>query len=308
MKKVYVILNPNAKKFRLHISELDRYTGIQYDGLRIFMSGDINELTDNIKQILADNPDYICIGGGDGTIHIVLTELVNAYKPHSIPPILILKEGTMDNVARTINLEGHGAEILKRLISSIKKEKEIRIFRRDTIDINGKYCFLFGLGFITNFLKLVYSGGEKGTLRNTYVGAKTLVEALLNITEGEVFKNMDFNIEADGRKIGANPVTGLLSGTVEHIGMGFSPLIEASVVPGKFQTIILGMEPRHVLFNISKIRHGDKISEPGYANFHSSLMTLTHNGQFEYTMDGDLYTADRELVIKSGPAIDLVKV
>lgn len=308
MKKIHVILNPNAKKFRLHKSELTSYTSINYEGLTFFQSSDIAELHENIKKIVNGKPDYICIGGGDGTIHVVLTELINAYKPHPIPPVLILKEGTMDNIARTIHLEGHGDEILARMVSAIQKEQNIQIFRRDTIEINNKYCFLFGLGFITNFLKLVYSGGEKGALRNTYVGAKSIVEALLNITEGEVFINMDFTIEADGRLIEINKLTGILSGTVEHIGMGFSPLIEASVIPGKFQNIILGMEPRHVLFNISKLKHGERILESGYANFHSSLMKLSHDGRFEYTMDGDIYTAENELVIKAGPAIDLVKV
>ena len=308
MNKIHVILNPNAKKFRLHKSELDNYTRIKYEGLTIFQSGDIDELHENIKQVIDEKPDYICIGGGDGTIHVVLTELINAYMPLKIPPVLILKEGTMDNIARSIHLEGHGDEILARMITALKKSRDVQIFRRDTIEINNRYCFLFGLGFITNFLKLVYSGGEKGTLRNTYIGAKTVVEALLNITEGEVFTHMDLIIDADGRRIQINPVTGLLAGTVEHIGMGFSPLIEASVVPGKFQSIILGMEPRHILFNISKLKHGDKISESGYANFHSSLMTLRYDGEFEYTMDGDIYSAGNELVIKSGPAIDLVKV
>lgn len=308
MKKICVILNPNAKKFRLHKSSIDNYTRIRYNDLSIFQPADIDELENNIQQIFNDRPDYICIGGGDGTIHIVLTELINRYKPMQVPPVLILKEGTMDNIARSVHLDGHGEEILSRMINAIIKNKEITIIRRDTIEINNRYCFIFGLGFITNFLKLVYSGGEKGTLRNTYVGAKTLVEALLNTTEGEVFTNMDFSIEADGNRIEIHPVMGLLSGTVEHIGMGFSPLIDATENPGKFQTIILGMEPRHVLLNISKLKHGDKISEPGYANFHSSSMSLRYDKKFEYTMDGDIYTADRELIVKSGPAIDLVKV
>jgi len=308
MKKIYVLLNPHARNFRLHRASIDKYENFDYDGLKIFKSGDIGELNVNVKKVFRDKPDYICIGGGDGTIHVVLTELIKVYKTSSLPPILILKEGTMDNIARTIHLEGHGDAILGRLISAVKNRINIPVFRRDTIQIDNRYGFIFGLGFITNFLKLVYSTGEKGTLRNTYVGAKTIVEALLNITDGEVFVNMDLAIEADGREISINPVTGILSGTVEHIGMGFSPLIEAAVVPGKFQTIILGMEPRHVLFNIHKLKHGDKVSEPGYANFHSTSMIIKNNIKFEYTIDGDIYTSDGTLNVRSGPAIDLIKI
>lgn len=308
MKKIFVILNQNAKKFRTHRSSAKKYANIKYEGLKLFFPCDMNELRSTINQIVQEKPDYICIGGGDGTIHIVLTELINAYKSIHIPPVLILKEGTMDNVARTIHLEGHGSAILERLISALTKNIDVPVFRRDTIKIGDRFCFIFGLGFITNFLKLVYSGGEKGTLRNALVGAKTFIEALLNTTKGEVFSNMNLHITADDKIIDINPVTGILSGTVEHIGMGFSPLIDASVVPGKFQTIVLGMEPRQVLFNISKIKHGEKIYEPGYANVHSSIMTIKHDTDFEYTMDGDIYIADRLLVIESGPSIDLIKI
>ena len=308
MKKIYVILNPNAKKFRTNKSSIDNYTSIKYEGLKIFFSGNSDELHGITRQVIAEKPDYICIGGGDGTIHIVLTELIIKYRPNHIPPVLILKEGTMDNIARTIHLEGRGDKILGRLVSAVKKEEDVQVFRRDTIEIDGKYCFLFGIGFVTNFLRLAYNGHEKGALRNTYVGAKTFIEALLNTTDGEVFTNMDISIMADGKSLDINHITGILSGTVEHIGMGFSPLIEASAVPGKFQTIVFGMEPRQVLFNLSKIKHGDKIFVEGYNNFHSGSLKLNYNGSFDYTMDGDLYRADDELMIKAGPEIELVKI
>lgn len=268
----------------------------------------MEELRETINIIKSEKPDYIGIGGGDGTIHVVMTELINGLKPDNIPPVLILKEGTMNNIAATIHLKGTGDKILARMIAAIERNSSVQVITRDTIKINDKYCFIFGLGLITNFLNLVYSGGEKGLIRNLYVGVKTFIEAIFNTSEGKVFTKMNFIIEADGGKIAINPVTGILSGTVEHIGMGFTPLSQAAVFPGRFQTIILGMEPRQVLLNINKLRRGDKIYNPGYADFHSSFLTLTYNGEFEYTMDGDIYTADRELVVKSGPAISLVKV
>jgi|GEM_PF-309086 diacylglycerol kinase family enzyme len=308
MKKIYVLLNPNARSFRLRRALIEKYENFDYEGLKIFKSSDIDGLRVNVKKISRDKPDYICIGGGDGTIHVVLNELMKVYKTSSLPPILILQEGTMNNIARTIHLEGHGYEILGRLISAVKNKSNIPVFRRDTFQIDNRFGFIFGLGLVTNFLKLAYSGTEKGTLRNLYVAAKTAVEALVNTTDGEIFANMDLVIEADGRDILINPVTGILSGTVEHIGMGFSPLIEAAAFPGKFQTLILGMKPRRVLFNILKLKRGDKLSEAGYANFHSTSMMIKSNTKFEYTIDGDIYISDGTLCVESGPAITLVKV
>lgn len=308
MKTIYVMLNPNAKKFRTRRSSVKKYTKMKYEGLKLFLPQNLSELEESIKQAESNRPDYICIGGGDGTIHLVLTALINAYKPDNVPPILILKEGTMDNIARTIKLKGIGEEILERMILALKNGEPVVTVKRDTIEINNRYCFLFGTGFITNFLKLAYSGLEKGFLRNSLVGAITAKEALLNKKHGEIFKRIDLNIEADNSLIDIHPISGLLGGTVEHIGMGFSPLKDASAVPGKFQLIIVGMQPRKILFNIFRLRTGERITDKNYDNIHCSSLFLKHDGVFDYTMDGDLYSAENELRLSMGPAIDLVKI
>lgn len=308
MKKIFIILNPNAKRFRTHRSTMNTFSRIDYPGMKLYTPENINELNTAAKDVFDQKPDYICIGGGDGTIHLVITELLNCFNGTKLPPVLILKEGTMDNIAKTINLEGNGEKIIERMIRALKKDKTIPTFRRDTIEINNRFCFLFGVGFVTNFLKLAYNGIEKGILRNSLVAAITAAEALLNIEEGEVFRRENFSIEADGKQIDLHPINGILSGTVEHIGMGFAPLKHAYDVPGKFQTIIIGMEPRKVLLNIHKIRMGETLHERGYENLHCSELVLSRKGSFDYTMDGDIYTADERLIIKTGPSIELVKV
>jgi len=308
MVNIYVILNPNAKKFRTNRSSIKSYELIDYPGLKLFSPDNTSDLETIIARAYKDKPDYICVGGGDGTIHLVITLLLNSFKNEKIPPFLILKEGTMDNIARTINLEGTGGEIIRRLVKAVRNGENIKTFRRDTIRVDDKYCFLFGTGFVTNFLKMAYNGIEKGVLRNSIVAAITAKEALLNIKEGEIFRQEHFSITADGESIDLNPINGLLAGTVEHVGMGFSPLKDAARHPGKFQTIITAMEPRKMLLNIHNLRTGQTINDNGYVNSHFNKMTLKKDGAFDYTMDGELYIAENELKIETGPAVDLVKI
>src|SRR5208337_697934 len=150
MYEISVILNPNARKFRRGRSSIDSYTDIEYKGLRIFVPADLNELEKITLSLALNKPDYICIGGGDGTIHLVITMLIRSFINQIIPPILILREGTMNNVARSISLKGKGPNKIIKLIRSLENDKSFQIYTRDTIKINNNYCFLFGTGFVTN--------------------------------------------------------------------------------------------------------------------------------------------------------------
>lgn len=308
MKKIGVIINPNAKKFRTGRASIGTYMDHNSENVIISTPENIEQLKETAKKYKSNKLDYICIGGGDGTIHLVLSELINAFHPEPVPPVLILKEGTMDNIARSVKLKGRGPALLKRLLKRIAEEKIIKTEDRYTIKILDKYCFLFGTGLVTNFLNKAYSGKEKGLYRNLQVAFMGAKEGILNIKDGEIFRLTEQAVFIDGKKVLINPVSGILAGTVEHIGMGFSPLIEAVQSDGTFQVIVLGMNPRGILRYLNKIRTGKRIKSPKYLNVFGKSILIKQKGIFEYTMDGDIYTAENELKIFTGPKVKLVKI
>lgn len=308
MKRTGVIINPNAKKIRTGKNTIETYLNYQSENVFVNMPVNINELHEVAKKYKSSKVDYICIGGGDGTLHIVLSALINTYHPDPVPPLLILKEGTMNNVARSIKSKGKGHILLKRLLNKINSSKPVETTERSTIKIEDKYCFLFGTGFVTNFLDKVYAGKEKGLLINLKVALKSIKETLLNIQEGGIFQLVEQAIFVDDKKVLINPVSGMLAGTVEHIGMGFSPLIEAARQNDKFQVIVLGMYPRGILRNLNKLKNGKRIKSPKYFNVHGQSILMKQKGTFNYTMDGDIYTAKDKLKVSIGPRITLVKI
>ncbi len=307
-KDIRVIINPNAKKFRTGRVSLKSYLKFKSDMISIITPSSIEELHTETDKIAGEEPDYICIAGGDGTLHVVLSSIINSYNSKPVPPILILKEGTMDNVARTIKLKGRGPQLLKRLLEKVIEGESIETHPRLTMKINEKYCFLFGTGIVTNFLKEAYSGKEKGFVRNLQVARMSAKEALNNSGNGLIFREMHGEISIDGEKINIDPVHGLLAGTVEHIGMGFSPLPDAAKKDGAFQVIIIGMKPILTLVNLHKLRKGNNIESNKYIKCHATSIKLNYPYKYDYTMDGDLYSAEGELFIERGPVINLVKV
>lgn len=307
-KDIRVIINPNAKKFRTGRASFDSYLKLESDMVSVIAPSTLEALHAETAKMAKEKPDYICIAGGDGTLHVVLSSVINSYLPEPVPPILILKEGTMDNVARTINLKGRGPQLLKRLIKALNSGKEIETHSRSTMKINNMYCFLFGTGFVTNFLREAYSGKEKGVARNLQVAMIAAKEALTNSSNGAIFSEMNGEIYLDGKKIKINPVHGLLAGTVEHIGMGFSPMPGAAKKEGAFEVIIVGLKPLSVIMKLNRLRTGRAVKSDKYLKCHAETIRMNYPHTYDYTMDGDLYQAEGELLIEAGPAVRLVKV
>jgi len=308
MKRAGIIINPNAKKIRTGRTSLDKYRNIKSECFDLRISESLEQIKYIAMDFKRENIDYIAIAGGDGTIHLTLTEIIRIYGESAIPAILILKEGTMDNIARSINLKGNGLSLIKKLKESLESGQEIETHSRRTLKINGRYCFIFGTGFIANFLNEVYSGKEKGFIRNIQVGFDSIKEAIVNKKDGRIFNLINEKIKIDDNDIEFNEINGILAGTVEHVGMSFSPLRNAAQNESEFQVIITGMNPRKMLLNINKLRVGKKINSEGYCNIMAKKLNIVAESEFDYTMDGDMYVADRELEVSLGPVVRLVKL
>jgi diacylglycerol kinase family enzyme len=308
MKKIGVILNPAAKKFRTGRDLIPSYLKFNSDKVFVSAPQNIEELNNIAVQYKTEKIDYICIGGGDGTIHLAVSELIKVYFPEKIPPVLLLKGGTMNNIARSIKNKGEGSIILKRFIKKIENNLITETEERLTIKVNNKFCFLFGTGFATNFLEKVYSGTEKGMLRNLQVGFMAIKEIFKKVDNCEIFKLTEQAIFIDDKKILINPVSGILAGTVEHIGMGFSPLKEAVRDDGSFQVIIIGLPAAKIILILNKIRTGKKVKSPKYSNLTGKSILIKQKGIFTYTMDGEIYTAENELKITTGPMVRFLKI
>jgi diacylglycerol kinase family enzyme len=307
-KDIRVVINPNAKKFRTGRASFDSYRKLESDMVSIITPATLEELHSATDLMAEEKPDYICIAGGDGTLHVVLSSIINSFLPEPVPPVLILKEGTMDNVARTIKLKGRGPQLLKRLVNAINRGDKIEIHNRTTMKINDMYCFLFGTGFITNFLREAYSGKEKGFIRNMQVALISAREALNNSRTGRIFREMSGEIFIDDKKIDIDPVHGLLAGTVEHIGMGFSPMPGAAEKEGFFETVIVGLKPLSVIMKLNRLRTGKVIKSDKYLKCHAEKIRMNYPDIYDYTMDGDIYQASGELLVEAGPVISLIKV
>ncbi|PKL40867.1 MAG: hypothetical protein CVV44_04470 [Spirochaetae bacterium HGW-Spirochaetae-1] len=309
MDTVGIIINANAKKNRKMKKDLEslyREIGGQYVDVQLTSS--LDQLSAVIRDFKKKGVSYLGVAGGDGSLHHAMTRAMEIYGEGNVPPLLILKGGTMDNVSRSIFLKGKGPEILKRLISRLKRKEAISLQTRSTMKINDSYCFLFGTGLVTNFLNEVYGGREKGLVRNLQVIFRAVKEIVSKPAGASIFDGIYGEFIVDGEKLDITYSSAILSGTVEHIGMGFSPLSRALENQNSYHAIISGIPPTTFLKNLYKIKKGKAICHPLNYDILLNRLLIKCPGPFQYTMDGDIYESPGELEVVLGPQVNLVSV
>lgn len=306
--KIGIIINPYSKKNKKNnCAAIDIFKKIGGDYVEVFATKSFDDLDNVIKDLKKRKINYIGISGGDGTIHHVLTNIINNYLSGEIPPILLLGDGTMNNIATSIGMNGNSNTILKKFIKEIKNNKIINTDLRDTIKINDHYCSLFGFGFVSNMLNSIYEGGKKDTKKILKVLAKAFAETFTKDQKKlKLFRPVNAEVLIDNEKIKTNEIVAALAGTVESVGMGFTTLYKANEEKRKFHLLISGVKPKYFIKNIRKLKVGKEIKLEDHYDRLVSELIIRSEKDFEYTMDGDMYKTDGELIVRIGPTIDFV--
>lgn len=308
MKKIGVIINTNAKQVRTCKISIEKFKDIGPDLVDLRLTSTFEELDDVLQDFISLRYPYVGIAGGDGTIHHTITRMISAYDPKDFPAILLLKGGTMDNVARSVKLRGKGTSILTRMVKALCKGHEPEISMRDTMRIGNQYCSLFGFGFVIKFLQEAYGGTEKGVKQNLLALSKAIQHGIKEPKVDSLYQGLDAEVWVDGINVGFSNITGLLASTVEGIGLGFTPFIRAGSMPNTFQVICTGLGGFQLLCHILHIRNGWKIKNPLAYDVIASAIKVKSKKSFTYTMDGDFYESAGDLEVSAGPRIPYVHV
>jgi diacylglycerol kinase family enzyme len=308
MKKVAVIVNKNAKKVRRGSVSLERLKSIGSKNADFYFTESLENLQTALDVIKEKSYDYIGVLGGDGSLHQLISCLLQKYNPEKVPALLILKGGTMDNIAASIGLKGNCYDIIKRISLSIESDQTPAIIHRYTMRVDNQYCFIFGTGLTTNILKEAYSGREKGLLSNLKTIAKAVIHSISEPKVGSMFEKLEADVTVDGSAIPFKRITGLISGTVEQVGMGFKLLARANERDNAFHVIITGLSPLAIVAHINYMRKGRKYSHPLHFDETANDLQFKSTKSFLYTMDGDLYESNGCLRVSVGPKVPLVIV
>src|SRR5690349_19758362 len=105
MPGIGIIANPHSKlnKQNPERHELLGYILGQQGQLRLTES--LEHLSKVAAEFHQKKIDILAINGGDGTISRTLTAIVNEYKGDPLPPIALLRGGTMNVLAQNLGVK-----------------------------------------------------------------------------------------------------------------------------------------------------------------------------------------------------------
>lgn len=80
---------------------------------------DFSKLRGHLQRLAAANIDTLAVDGGDGTVHAVMTELLQSSSPFAKPPRLVILPGGMTNlIARDVGPKGDRFAAFNRLVQN----------------------------------------------------------------------------------------------------------------------------------------------------------------------------------------------
>ena len=267
-----------------------------------------DDLVEQARRFRDERVDVLAVNGGDGTLHMVLTAFIEAYGDSPIPPVAILRGGTMNTIAGGLGVRGSPEALLSALLLRYHTDQPMPWAERNILRIEGgekpEYGFLFGNGLMSNFLQEHYAVSDPSPLTAAWLLARAVCSAAVN---GALVKRLsapaECEVEVDGFRWEPKRFLTVTMGTVDDIGFGFRPFYEALRHPGRMQVLGFACDAFGVVKCLPRIRMGQAIRSPDVYSAVPERVVLRSEKAIPFMVDGDFHPAGQTLTVSVGPRI-----
>jgi len=306
MAGIAIIANPNARRNREWPLAAQRLRQAA-PGAPLFETRDAQELLDAARRIALDKPRVVAIAGGDGTVTHTVTALAEAMDGE-LPPLALLGGGAYDSLA-PLGGKGDAEDKLKRIAEALASGTELAIEQRDTLRIEKRCGFRFGVGLPVRFIEAVYAAGGAGPWSSTRLLLRALGSSL---AAGEfarkLYAPMDLRVGFDGEEWPRVPIYGVVCATVAEAGLGLRPFRRATEQPGAFQALGLTAGPRQFALELPRLLLGRHARRDRLLEGVGEKLELSGRAPLQWFLDGEIYTSSTDkLAVTLGPRVSLVR-
>ena len=306
-----VVLNANAGRTRRDPGLADRLRALLTPADLLVATRSPDELAAAAEAFRAHGVTHLAVVGGDGSASVTLSTFARVYAPDALPPISLLRGGTMNTVANgCATPRGAPASLLAALAPRLRAGRGLHTSRRSTIQIGDRFGFLFGTGVVEGYLHAYYANGTPTPLSAAGVLARGVASALVG---GPLVRRIAAPCRAsvsfaDGGSWPLQDYLTVAAGTVDQIGLGFRPFLRCDERPESFH--LLGIYAPVVAFarELPRIRLARPM-RPGHAlervTDHAVLRFA--GGVARYMLDGELFESAGDLTLSAGPTVTLVR-
>jgi hypothetical protein len=314
---VGLITNVNAKRIRKTIisaSDLYEILGGESKCLHKETST-LDELREAIREFRKRKIEIILSNGGDGTHQKLINTLIDNFRDYS-PFIVPLKSGTMNMLAKNLDLNLSPYDTVRWVKKLMEKEEKPVISVRSLLEINSphfekpRYGFVFIAGCAYKILNLYYSYPEGGK--------RSGVKAILSSMGGWLTRNKmakDIYTYTPSRTVIDHkefqfPYLITLASSLEKLALGFSPFALKHVNHDGFFFMVDG-EPMRKSYNIFKFFKLTDDEEWSKQRLVSRCKTLKLDVEGGFSIDGELIKlkdpkSTSQITITQGPKINFI--
>jgi diacylglycerol kinase (ATP) len=245
--------------------------------------------------------DLVALFGGDGTMQITLSRILDELPASELPPIAVMPFGTTNMNAADLN-RSRGRKATVASLDHAVRSGELDCIARSLVRVgDGNHThhgFFFGMGAIATVVRQWNDERKPGPLLNQ-------LRSLWAMLTGLTAVNSAHAIELNGRP---HAVYGLIGTTLDRLLFGARPywghregnLLRLTWVDADAPALL-----RHAP---ALLRGNPRLAEePGYESLSTCRATLGFEGP--YVIDGELFEAPRAaLVIEPSPPLTWIRL
>jgi diacylglycerol kinase (ATP) len=307
MPGIGVITNPRSRRNRRDPRLAKHLAYVLGEEGQLYSPKDLDALESVARHFLEREVEVLAINGGDGTAHVVLSAFVHVYGETPLPKIALLRGGTMNTVATGLGIRGRPEGLLGKLVDQYHAGEPLAVVERNLLMVEDHVGFLFGNGLVTRMLAVYYGGSEP----TPWKAFRLLVRAVCStIIGGGFIKRLIapivVEVELDGRLLPHRNWLCLMAGTVEDIGMRFRPFTRVTRHPGCLEVMGIACTVKRLMLLLPAMRRARLMEDPEVAMELGKRLVMRSPDPIPYTIDGDSFPGNNELVIQVGPRVQLV--
>ena len=308
MKTIGIIHNPRSKENMRHPHLLDRIKDIIGRYGTVFVPSSYDELTEVAKEIKKDRYEIVGVNGGDGTNHQIITRIIDLYNNDRFPLIAHLRGGTMNTISNALNgITGSVTGITQKLVEHYKDNRPFKTRANKVLNVNGRYGFMFGTGFVSNLMDMYYEGGTPGPIKALQIIYKAIASAIIKTNYVDrLFRPVLAEVVIDGIKLDYSRYSVIVSSAIRNVGLNFRAIYRAEELPDKIHVFAGQATAFEVIRRLRKLYIGHQPGFQHMADVLARLVEIRSGSPLRYTIDGDMYE-DTRVVLSPGPMMSYIQ-
>lgn len=309
---VAVITNPMTRHNRRNPALVPALAYVLGERGEVVSPSDLPALAATADRFRERGVDLVCVNGGDGTVHQVVTAIARAYAGRPLPSFAVLRGGTMNIIADSVGVRLGAEAALGRLVEALHREAPLPSTWRHLIEVDlgagpPVYGFLSGNGIIARFLEEYYQRSEPvprdAALLLARAAASALVGGRLAARLTRPFRG---EVWVDGAPLPGASWVAVALGSIEQMGLGFRVFPQVGAAPA-FQYVALGGTVGDVARELPSLYRGRGVSRPGDRTDLARELVLTSDEPLRLMVDGDFYESPGgRVTYRVGPSVRFV--